>query len=150
MASLTECLEMDHRRLDELLAECKELAALGAFADAIERFEVFARGLWRHIDAEERVLFPALEAHTPQAMPPIKVLLAEHGRLREELVALEQALGARDPSWRAAFHELVETLRAHNGKEERVLYPMADWAARTLPDLGALSARLLEALEEAE
>jgi hemerythrin-like domain-containing protein len=146
-SSLTECLGDDHRRLDALLAACKDLASTGAFADAIERFAAFSEGLLRHIDAEEWVLFPALADSTPLTRGPIRVMRAEHHQLREALVAIDRALKSRDSAWRAPIDEIEERLQAHNQKEEMVLYPMADRAARSLPELGTLSARLAEALE---
>jgi hemerythrin-like domain-containing protein len=79
---------------------------------------------------------------------PIHVMRAEHERLREELRVIEQALRAGEPTWRAAIHDIEETLKAHNQKEERVLYPWADQTARDQSEVRALSANLAEVLNQ--
>jgi iron-sulfur cluster repair protein YtfE (RIC family) len=147
MPSLTECLETDHRRLDAILIQCKSLASAGGFAAAADRFVTFADGLSRHIDAEEDVLFPALQEHAPHAMGPVHVMRSEHAQLRELLVLIAAALRASDAAWQPRVQALEDILKAHNLKEERVLYPMADEAAGEAPDAGELQARLTGVLE---
>ena len=142
MPTLTECLQTDHRRLDAILDECKALATAGRFAVAAERFATFRQGLARHIDAEEDVLFPALAEHAPHAAGPVGVMHAEHGQIRDLMATVTSALAASDPAWRSGVGELEEILSAHNLKEERVLYPMADEAMSDASDLDALRARL--------
>jgi hemerythrin-like domain-containing protein len=146
MPPLTDCLETDHRRLDAILTDCKRLADSHLFVAAAEKFTLFAQGLSRHIDAEERVLFPALEERVPQAAGPTRVMRFEHARLRELLVRLAQALAASDRVWQPATRELEELLAAHNTKEERVLYPMANSIALGVANPGELRAKLTDAL----
>jgi len=141
--TLTECLQIDHRRLDEILAECKTLATAARFAAAADRFTTFREGLARHIDAEEDVLFPALAERAPHATGPMRVMHAEHEQIRELMATLAGTLAASDPAWRSVVGALEEVLSGHNLKEEHVLYPMADEATSDAPELDALRARLV-------
>jgi hemerythrin-like domain-containing protein len=143
MSTLTECLEEDHRRLDAILTECKSLATAGGFAAAAERFESFASGLSRHIDAEEGVLFPPLLERAQSAMGPVRVMRGEHLQIRALVLTLQTALRNSNPFWRSAVGELEALLDVHNMKEERVLYPMADAVAATAPGSEALRTRLV-------
>jgi len=142
MPTLTECLQVDHRRLDAILVECKALASAGRFAVAADRFTAFSQGLGRHIDAEEDILFPALAEHAPHAAGPVGVMRAEHRQIRDLMETVTSALTASDPAWREGMGALEEVLSGHNMKEERVLYPMADEATRDASDLEALRASL--------
>ena len=134
MSTLTECLQSDHRRLDAILVKCKALAAAGSFPEAASHFATFAQGLSRHIDAEEDVLFPALEDWSPDAAGPMHVMKIEHVRIRELNAAIGSALEKRDGGWKGLVQQLEEVLGAHNLKEERVLYPSADQASKGAPD----------------
>ena len=146
MPTLTDCLESDHRRLDAILAECRSLAAAGSFPVASERFATFGRGLCRHIDAEEDILFPALEERAPHAAGPMRVMRAEHAELLEIIAAVAAALVGSDPAWRSRLQQLEDVLVAHNAKEERVLYPMANEVSRDDPELEGLAASLAGSL----
>jgi quercetin dioxygenase-like cupin family protein len=145
--TVTELLEVDHRRLDEMLIEAKRCAGGGDAARAAAGFREFRHGLERHIVAEEEVLFPALDRLTGgRAAGPIGVMRAEHAELRRRLAELSAALerGAADAGRRIG--ELNALLFAHNGKEERILYPMADQVAEADGSLPALLAGLRETL----
>jgi quercetin dioxygenase-like cupin family protein/hemerythrin-like domain-containing protein len=126
-SSVMQLLGGDHRRLDTLLADAKLSLSSGDLARARERFAAFRRGLERHIEAEEEVLFPALEAAGSGAARPIAVMRAEHAEIRRLMAdvaaCLERAGGERFVMPLAA---LTARIYAHNGKEERVLYPTAD------------------------
>lgn len=134
MTSLTQCLEDDHRRLDQILIAATRLAAEGAFPRAHALFERFAAGLLRHIDAEERVLFPALEACAPGAEGPMRVMEVEHEQLRDCVQAIATHLANGDAAWGSRVRELKAVLLDHNAKEERILYPMSDISTRGRPD----------------
>jgi len=142
MPTLTDCLESDHRRLDAILGETKSLVGAGKFPEAARRFSVFERGLSGHIDAEEQLLFPAIEEHAPQAAGPVHVMRAEHAELRQILVAIGKALAASDAAWRAHVQALEDILAAHNMKEERVLYPMANAVTEGDPGVDALREKI--------
>jgi iron-sulfur cluster repair protein YtfE (RIC family) len=145
MPKLTECLEVDHRRLDRVLVETKSLAASGRFPNAAALFATFARGLSRHIDAEENILFPALDESAPHAAGPMHVMRLEHARLKELLEQIGAALERGDAAWQRDVRELEGILAEHNLKEERILYPLSDDATSRRPDFS----ELLDALQVA-
>lgn len=147
-ATVSELLGSDHRQIDEILVEAKRGSAAGDAPRAADRLREFQRGLLRHMVAEEEVLFPALETSTGgRAGGPISVMRHEHTEMRrliEDLVATLTRGDTEDATRR--FGELTALLFAHNGKEERILYPMADNAAQADGSLSALLAKLREAL----
>lgn len=124
---VTEALEWDHDRLDELLQEA--LRALRAGDDEAARgaYATFRRGLCRHIRFEEELLFPVFEMRT--GLPhggPTSVMRAEHQEIQallgEIARALEEAPGAVEKLYRALHAALAD----HNRKEELILYPGTD------------------------
>lgn len=128
--AVTEYLEADHRRLDAMIPEVGASLAAGSLAQAAARYAEFACGLDRHIDAEERILFPAFEQGTGMsAGGPTFVMRGEHVDIRRLLEAATRAIQTGDTAGvTQAIQELVETLGAHNMKEEHMLYPMTDRA----------------------
>jgi iron-sulfur cluster repair protein YtfE (RIC family) len=145
--NVTRCLEVDHDRLDKVLLRAESAAIEGRFPQAYEHFAVFAAGLVRHMDAEEKVLFPALEEIEPRAEGPVSVMCEEHDDFRRWLEVTTSHLAAAHPGWRDALEKLKQGLAMHNVKEERVLYPMADDAARGWGGRDDLLRRLQTALE---
>jgi hemerythrin-like domain-containing protein len=125
--TVSEYLNHDHRRLDALLDRVLFAVRETALSEASRHLAEFASGLERHIDLEERVLFPAFEAKTGMRVGPTAVMRIEHADLRCCLVELDDALCANSRE-RAleALDALVDALVPHNEKEERVLYPMIE------------------------
>lgn len=142
-ATFTAVLGEDHRRLDGLLADAKRALR----ADEIERasalFSTFRDGLERHIVAEEEVLFPAFETLTGVAAGPTRVMRAEHAEIRALLREIAERLEHRGHERHTTpLASLTALLYAHNGKEERILYPATDRAASAAGTLGALLEKL--------
>jgi hemerythrin-like domain-containing protein len=84
------------------------------------------QALRRHIYLEEEFLFPPLRS--AGMMPPVFVMLREHGEMWHTLDDLEQEL-AREPAGPQVLElcaALVPQLEAHNAKEEAILYAQAD------------------------
>jgi hemerythrin-like domain-containing protein len=87
-----------------------------------------------HHFKEEKVLFPALEAHgIPNEGGPIGMMLMEHEEGRSYVRAMFEAIGkieAGDPSAQAALFEnakqYLRLLREHIQKEDDILFRMAD------------------------
>ena len=121
---LAEALEREHREID---------AGIAAFASRRADGDVDAapltravEALRRHVYLEEEFLFPPLRA--AGMMPPVFVMLREHGEMWRMLDALEAELGT-DPGAQAVVslcEELIPRLEAHNAKEEAILYAQAD------------------------
>jgi iron-sulfur cluster repair protein YtfE (RIC family) len=128
---VTEYLEADHRRLDEIAAEVRNLAGSGSFPQAAVRFAEFRCGLDRHIEVEEQVLFPLFEQMTGMSGGgPTFVMRGEHVEIRRLMDDAAGALEAADRTrTHAALDGLMDILGSHNMKEERILYPMTDRAA---------------------
>ena len=117
----------DHRRLDAIFRQAARLAHAGSFADAVRRFEEFRCGLERHIEMEERVLFPAFERMTEMAGGPTAEMRVEHVEVRRLMDAVGTSLRAEDfAGLLEGVRELVTVLEGHNAKEENVLYPTVD------------------------
>jgi hemerythrin-like domain-containing protein len=143
----THCLEVDHRALDAVLLEAEKAARAGSFPDARRQFAAFASGLVRHIEAEESVLFPEIEEVHPATRGPTAVMRAEHHELRALVGEIGEALETPTDGWATSFRRLKELLLAHNAKEERVLYPMADAALQSGGRSGPVANRLSATLE---
>lgn len=138
--SVTRTLTLDHQRLDQLFEEACRFAGDGDFARAGRAFGELARGLRHHIDVEERLLFPAFDARVP--MPgPTTVMRHEHRAIDELLGVAQAALAAGEGALFAReAAELTALLRAHNLKEERVLYPRCDAALDEQEQAGVVAA----------
>jgi len=128
--SVTELLSLDHRCLDAVLAESKRCLFAGDLRAGAAAFASFRDGLEHHIAAEEEILFPALDAlRGGAAAGPLHVMRVEHEEIRRLLAEVAASLerGAGDGPT-APLAALTARLYAHNGKEERILYPMSDQA----------------------
>ena len=135
-------LTADHERLDALFDEACTCVGKGDFVGAIGAFHTFAHGLQHHIDIEERFLFPVFDARVPMR-GPTTVMRHEHRSIEQLLALATASLRAHDAAqFGTEAAELAALLRAHNLKEERVLYPRTDAA---LDD--AERAELVTALE---
>ncbi len=139
--SVTAVLHREHRQIERVLA-CLEAAADDArtrdradresFGELLELLVSYADA-WHH-GKEEDVLFPALtRAGMPAQHGPIAVMLHEHGLGRGFIATMRDQLpGAADgdvPALEAltgAARDYVSLLRAHIGKEDGVLFPMAE------------------------
>jgi len=129
--TVTEYLQADHRRLDALMEAARQAVRDGRAEDAAASFFEFRVGLTRHIKIEEGLLFPSFEAATGMSRQggPTGVMRLEHeeilrllGEIRELFVSPQLDAAA----FEALRGALVALLQEHNGKEERVLYPMTD------------------------
>ncbi len=122
--SLAAALEQEHRDIDQGI----EAFTAGLAADE-RRMEPLTRAihaLRRHIYLEERFLFPPLRE--AGLVPPVFVMLREHGQIWNTLDTLENLVadGASAADLRQTCRELEVRLQHHNLKEEKILYPEAD------------------------
>ena len=83
-----------------------------------------------HNEAEERWLFPRMEAKLGQGPGPVAAMCLEHRHIwgqEEALMACLVQLPPAEPGLAASHaREIVEVLSAHIFKENNVLYPMAE------------------------
>ncbi|NLG19898.1 MAG: hemerythrin domain-containing protein [Actinomycetales bacterium] len=135
--TLTEALEREHDEIDAGLEAFAEGLAAGTFRE--DDLSRAATALRRHIYLEEEFLFPPLRA--AGMLPPVLVMLREHGEIWRTLDALEveanrlkETVGpdvGEHPvagSGEAAdtCRDLLEILAEHNAKEEPIIYPQGD------------------------
>ena len=119
----SEALEREHREIDEGLTSFGAGLAAGEWRR--EAFEPAARGLRRHIYLEEEFLFPELRA--AGLLPPVIVMVREHGEIWHALDAIEAAAESDDlDAARRVCATMLATLGEHNVKEEQILYPASD------------------------
>ena len=88
----------------------------------------FRKGLERHMDVEEEVLFPAFERLAGGSGDgPIRVMRLEHAELRRLMAQVADALArGAEGGQLTPLAVLTARIYAHNGKEERILYPATD------------------------
>lgn len=142
LAELSDILDRDHARLQQALREAVAKMRDGAVDDATALFRNFAHGLRRHMHIEDCVLTPSLEtSHDRQSAE----VLREHRTILEELVMLEGYLTrevATAGKGTSLLAGLLQTLAAHEDKEEARLLPLWDRAVRSLGDEGTQQALL--------
>jgi hemerythrin-like domain-containing protein len=134
----TQILSDEHRVIERVLGALEQLTnvpprdSLGRWQKALDFFHHFADAC--HHFKEEKVLFPAMEAHgIPNEGGPIGMMLAEHeeGRahVRSMLAAVEQIAAGKAASVDLLLSHAgayLTLLREHIQKEDEVLFPMAD------------------------
>lgn len=141
----TEILIAEHREVEKVLTQLEGLIdeflvnsevpdaskqALGDITDFL------ARDLVLHIKKEDHGLFPALEKFLPREAGPLAVMLDEHLDITRSYLGLRDGVAQLDEhpltAGRAAARirdngrQLIQVLRAHLFKEERVLFPFAE------------------------
>lgn len=102
-----------------------------------------------HMRAEDEVLFPALEQALPETAIPLAALREDHRELRGLLAALAMRLeqprnGIRDEQLRVLTRDLVDLLRLHVSREERIVFTVASRVLRD-DELTTLAGRIEQA-----
>lgn len=122
--TLADALEREHHEIDAGIDEF--VAELESGRLATEPLVRALTGLRRHIYLEEEFLFPPMR--TGGLMAAIFVMVREHGQMWRLMDALDARLadGSSAPDLLATCQELVGELKAHNPKEEQIIYPQAD------------------------
>jgi hemerythrin-like domain-containing protein len=133
----TQILSDEHRVIERVLGTVEKLAkgpvgALEPWKKALDFIHHFADQC--HHFKEEKVLFPAMEAHgIPSAGGPIGMMLMEHEEGRSYVQAMFAAISLIEANNEAAKENLLSSaqaycrlLREHIQKEDDVLFRMAD------------------------
>jgi hemerythrin-like domain-containing protein len=158
-----EHLLRDHREGEKIMAElralldeptdgpCWSAARAEAFARMVRFFDAVVLA---HLQKEEQILFPALEAFLPREVGPLAVLRGEHHDLLAQFAEMRQAgqilsEGSTEPrvcqQFERASRALIRLFYDHVYKEDRVLFPMV---ARLLgPERDAYLHSQMQALE---
>lgn len=129
--SAADYLQADHWRLDGLIEACRATLVAGDSGAAARLFADFRAGLLRHIRIEEEMVFPEFEAATglDPKNGPTGVMRYEHEEITRLLGLVHELLSGPEPGlpeFERLRDRLTSLLREHNGKEERILYPMTD------------------------
>jgi len=131
--NVIELLLRDHRRLDLLLAVALRRLNAGDTAQAKPLLIEFARGLRRHVLAEDELVAPELSVEP--GFEPLQTMLHEHSELQSQLWAIEQCFaeaptGMLPEAWEVEpFVAILSgTLAKHEHREEQGLFPA--WTAR--------------------
>jgi hemerythrin-like domain-containing protein len=152
----TRVLREEHRRILEVAGALEEEldGTPSGFSrpDQLERCVRFIRLFADacHHGKEEGQLFPVLEDHgMPHDSGPIAVMLAEHregrrlaGIMKDALPGIRQGNPAAMESFKRAGLDYVSLIRSHIGKEDGVLFQVADQMLSA-----PVCARLCEAYE---
>lgn len=122
-------------RLESIFSLCHKVEeeAGEGFEQLIQEVKVFFENLEHHSVREEDILFRMMEAYLGEHGGPIAVMEYEHEQANRYIheflkyVGGQAELSAEDKIKNAgliqnAYHTLIE----HFGKEEQVLYPMAE------------------------
>ncbi|OJI08097.1 MAG: hypothetical protein BK997_01155 [Candidatus Micrarchaeum sp. ARMAN-1] len=94
-----------------------------------EYFDKFASGISRHMEFEEKILFPIVKSHTGETD---NLLLDEislqHSRIRSLIAEISQDIKNHDTgkALGASISELEQLLNSHDSMEESDFYPWID------------------------
>ncbi|MDD5304398.1 MAG: hemerythrin domain-containing protein [Elusimicrobia bacterium] len=121
MDEISEFMSGDHDRLDALLERYR--AAGGADLDE------FASLLTRHMDWEERLLFPALSRKAGlDSVPSIDTMRLQHEEFKRQIEGIRRCPSGDAALRRNLLEVLVESIADHNFAEEYYIYPWIDGA----------------------
>jgi hemerythrin-like domain-containing protein len=123
-ASTATLLRAEHARLEVIYERLLGAYRSGSWIDVAAEWERFEPALRAHMDLEERHVFPVFREVDPEE---VEHLLRDHDQLRSrlEVLGVNVELHAVTP---IDAEELIERLRAHRAREERLLYPWMDKA----------------------
>jgi regulator of cell morphogenesis and NO signaling len=124
--TVREYFGQDHERLDAFFEYFQSLKRSNA-EKSKAAFKAFKAGLERHIVWEEDLLFPLWEDKSGLVEEgPTAVMRAEHRQIRELLEAIHDMVVTHNSNSDREEQALLNILRNHNAKEERILYPAID------------------------
>ena len=139
MSSIGVTFEHDYRRLEQTLESSMTHVRAGRWEATAAACAAFRRGIERHMEIEEQVLFPAVEGG---AETPLTAILRKgHRSLRAFFDEINDAIEVRDAEEFTRIATSMKTLpERHDEREEAELYPAAQ--ARLGADASAAAARL--------
>ncbi len=129
MNSIHDVLAHDHQTCDAMFAETEATVGRADLAAARADFARFRAAMERHINAEEKIVFPAFEGKTGDRSGPTEIMRREHEMMRALFVKMDAALAQQQAKQYLGLSEtLLMLLQQHTIKEENILYPMIDQA----------------------
>ena len=136
-----EVLEREHRHFETLLKQGEETTER-ARATRRELLATLTADLNAHELMEEKVLYPALQAH-PQARDVVLEGFEEH-HVADLIVKELHDVATNDEAWGAKFKVLKESIEHHIKEEEGHMFRLAR-GIFSREELRALAARMLKA-----
>ncbi len=126
--SLGSTFKADHDRLSGLLEDALRLTSYSKSVSARATFERFATDLRRHMETEDRFLFPRFEQQTGmQERGPTLMLRREHHEIESRLALITAALRSKDNTKASSeMQALTALLEDHRRREETLLYATCD------------------------
>jgi hemerythrin-like domain-containing protein len=116
--------------LDEALSRVGQALRVRDLHTARLQLAIFAAGLERYVQSEERVVFPVVERMLPAHRASTTRMRREHGSLRALVASMKEALDRHDEPRR---FQLLGNLRSvfllHKTKEAWVIYPVLQGAS---------------------
>lgn len=126
--TVSEYLNWDHRRMEEILADAMALAQAGNWEEARPRFAEHAIALLHHAFIEDAILFPAYDKATGNLPDgPTALMMQEHHDVRAGIDRIQYAAKERDlDALEDAHAALLDVAAEHHAKEEEILFPSID------------------------
>ncbi len=121
--TITDALLGEHGVIYALLAHL-ENATFASAEEARAAAAMLHAGLESHAHIEDELSFVPLEGHLGTAGGPLAVMRMEHDEVERTLARLLEVDDVAEARTLAAH--LGKTARDHFGKEEQVLFPMAE------------------------
>ncbi|HSE43670.1 MAG TPA: hemerythrin domain-containing protein [Acidobacteriota bacterium] len=123
--SISEYIENDHDRLNSLLDQYFNQRD-SDLKRAINSFLIFKSYLLRHIEREERILFPLYEQKTGKNDGPTASMRLEHQKAYLLLEKLQSKIQAHKFGNNQEEQTLLIQMGQHQLKEENAIYPVLD------------------------
>ena len=123
---VTDFFRHDHDRLEQLFEEFCEARATGS-QPAGDCFRQLQRAMERHLDWEDRLMFPLYESRAgPAGQLPIAAMRAEHEELHKLLATLQRLLAGPDSAVEPILPQLRCGMEMHHAREEAIVYGLID------------------------
>jgi hypothetical protein len=111
-----------HEHIDQILGDLRGALDGRDRERVADVFASYRAAVRAHFTLEEDVFFPALHGLHPEHRVALEALIQDHGEMRTDLETLAGSLdGAALGPFAARLRDLVERMREHEGREERLV-----------------------------
>jgi hemerythrin-like domain-containing protein len=125
--NIKEFMSQDHKDCDLLFATAENAVSKDNWETATQAFNEFVQAMERHLDVEEKELFPAFEEETGVVTGPTEMMRMEHDQMRVLFAEMRDALEKQQSDdYLGIADTLLILMQQHNIKEEQILYNMMD------------------------
>jgi hemerythrin-like domain-containing protein len=125
--NIKEFMSQDHKDCDLLFATAENAVSKDNWETATQAFNEFVQAMERHLDVEEKELFPAFEEETGVVTGPTEMMRMEHDQMRVLFAEMRDALEKKQSEdYLGIADTLLILMQQHNIKEEQILYNMMD------------------------